>query len=77
VRSSVIDNRGFEPEALEIEETRSFHVLNYNSPGATGALAFSARIVSKLRERGYFANLTKIKDQSTDRLWDFEGLSID
>ncbi len=36
---------GFVPEAVVVEEVRSVHVLNYNSPGATGAPAFSAHLV--------------------------------
>jgi L-2-hydroxyglutarate oxidase len=32
----------------------SFHILNYNSPGATGALPFSAFIVNHLNKQGMF-----------------------
>ncbi len=32
----------------------SFHILNYNSPGATGALPFSAYIVNHLNKQGMF-----------------------
>ncbi len=31
-----------------------FHILNYNSPGATGVLPFSAHIVSHLSKQGLF-----------------------
>ena len=41
VRSSLIDGNGFAPDAIQVEGESSFHVLNYNSPGATGAPAFS------------------------------------
>ncbi len=34
----------------------SFHILNYNSPGATGALPFAADIIHKLDKKGYFTN---------------------
>ena len=34
----------------------SFHILNYNSPGATGALPFSAYIVNHLNKTGIFTN---------------------
>jgi L-2-hydroxyglutarate oxidase len=32
----------------------SLHILNYNSPGATGALPFSAYIVNHLNKTGLF-----------------------
>ncbi|HII04431.1 MAG TPA: dehydrogenase, partial [Nitrosopumilus sp.] len=34
----------------------SFHILNYNSPGATGALPFSAHVVNQLHKAGLFEN---------------------
>ncbi|MFB5616490.1 MAG: NAD(P)/FAD-dependent oxidoreductase, partial [Nitrosopumilus sp.] len=46
IRSSIIDDKGkFAPDVILLENETSFHVLNYNSPGATGALPFSAHIV--------------------------------
>ena len=54
IRSSVIDSNGkFVPDIILEEEGSSFHILNYNSPGATGALPFAAHIVSTLLESGF------------------------
>ena len=59
IRSSVIDDNGkFVPDAILIDDDMSFHILNYNSPGATGALPFSAYIVNHLDTAG----LVKIED---------------
>lgn len=57
IRSSIIDNKGkFAPDVILIENEMSFHVLNYNSPGATGALPFSAHIINHLNKVGLFSN---------------------
>ena len=57
IRSSVIDDRGrFLPEAVLVEGESSLHILNYNSPGATGALPFVAQTLHMLSERGHFVN---------------------
>jgi len=57
IRSSVIDENGkFVPDVVLIEDSMSFHILNYNSPGATGALPFSAHIINRLNENGFFRN---------------------
>ena len=54
VRSSLINKRGeFVPEMLTVENNYSLHILNYNSPGATGALPIAAKVVSGLIKRGY------------------------
>jgi L-2-hydroxyglutarate oxidase len=53
IRSSVIDDNGkFVPDVILIDDNTSFHILNYNSPGATGALPFSAHIVNHLNTKG-------------------------
>lgn len=57
IRSSVINERGkFEPDVILLEEENSFHILNYNSPGATGALPFASQIIQNLDSKGYFSN---------------------
>jgi L-2-hydroxyglutarate oxidase len=57
IRSSIIDDRGkFAPDVILLENETSFHVLNYNSPGATGALPFSAHIVNHLNKTGLIKN---------------------
>ena len=57
IRSSVINERGkFEPDVILMDDSMSFHILNYNSPGATGSLPFSAHIINRLHENGFFRN---------------------
>jgi len=54
IRSSVIDENGkFVPDVILLEKNSSFHILNYNSPGATGALPFSAHIINQLHREVY------------------------
>ena len=72
VRSSLIDSKGFVPEALLLHGNSSFHILNYNSPGATGAPAFSAYIVRMLQEAGHLgSNFHEIPSGD----WSFETAS--
>lgn len=55
IRSSVINENGqFVPDVILEGDSMSFHILNYNSPGATGALPFSAFIVNNLNKQGMF-----------------------
>ena len=55
IRSSVIDNDGkFVPDVILIDDDASFHILNYNSPGATGALPFASHIINHLNKTGMF-----------------------
>ena len=55
IRSSIIDENGkFVPDVIQIDDEASFHILNYNSPGATGSLPFAAHIVNHLNEKGLF-----------------------
>ena len=57
IRSSVIDENGkFVPDVILLEEKSSFHILNYNSPGATGALPFSVHVINQLHQKGLFEN---------------------
>ena len=55
---------------IEIEGKSSFHIVNYNTPGATGAPAYSAFVVKKLREKGI---LTQPKNQK-DSIWNFNKI---
>jgi (S)-2-hydroxyglutarate dehydrogenase len=56
IRSSLIDRYGkFLPDTLVLNDNLSLHVLNYNSPGATGALPMAAMIVSQLIDDGIVA----------------------
>ena len=57
IRSSVINENGkFVPDVILLEEETSFHILNFNSPGATGALPFSAHVINQLHKKGLFEN---------------------
>jgi L-2-hydroxyglutarate oxidase len=70
IRSSVIDKTGrFVPDTLVLERESSLHVLNYNSPGATGALPMAANIASKIIEAGA---LTATMPRS---LWDATAIA--
>jgi (S)-2-hydroxyglutarate dehydrogenase len=52
IRSLLIDKNGnFAAESLLVENESSLHILNYNSPGATGALPFAANIVRQLIQK--------------------------
>jgi len=71
IRSSVIGPNGaFIKEALELTGIHSFHVLNYNSPGATGAPAYTAHLVNKIESLGKFAHLKK-RGAPLRGVWDF------
>ena len=57
IRSSIIDENGkFVPDVVLLDDDISFHILNYNSPGATGALPFSAYIINHLNKEGLFCS---------------------
>jgi (S)-2-hydroxyglutarate dehydrogenase len=76
VRNSVIDNNGFVPEAILVSGKSSLHILNYNSPGATGAPAFSAYVVSKIIDEGNLGNLKRNSNpKSREDGWKFEDAS--
>jgi len=71
VKIEISDKEGkFVPEMLILENDYSLHILNYNSPGATGALPVGAKIVSELLEKGYL-NKSSGKGQS---LWDINEI---
>jgi len=71
IRSTVITPQGkFLPDALEVDNDNSFHIINYNSPGATGAPAYSAFIVKKLQEKGFLDYALKRKKS----FWNFDDV---
>jgi len=71
IRTPVISPEGsLESEKIEIEGKNSFHIVNYNTPGATGAPAYSAFVVKKLQEKGI---LTQPKNQK-DSIWNFNEI---
>ena len=75
IRSSVIDGKGnFMKEAIELETPNAFHILNYNSPGATGAPAYTAYLAGKLMACGKLSSLKK-KTPAANGLWNFETIT--
>jgi len=71
IRSPIITPQGkFLLDVMELENEHSFHIINYNSPGATGAPAYSAFIVQKLRERGFL----DYKEDSKESIWSFDDV---
>ena len=55
VRNSLIDSGGFVPEAVMEQSNHSMHILNYNSPGATGAPGFALYVIRTLNDSGKIA----------------------
>ena len=71
IRTPVISPQGeFVSEMIEIEGKNSFHIVNYNTPGATGAPAYSAFVVKKLQEKGILA---RSKNQKNS-IWNFNKI---
>ena len=70
VRTQIIDGKGtFVPEALVFAGNGSVHIINYNSPGATGAPAFSELLVYKMDEMGFFEGI-KRKTLGERTIWE-------
>jgi len=72
VRSSVIDSAGFIPEAILLRGEASAHIINFNSPGATGAPAYSALVMSQLAQEGRLEGLSPRDKGPLIPGWDFE-----
>ena len=71
IRSPIITPQGkFLLDVMELENEHSFNIINYNSPGATGAPAYSAFIVQKLRDRGFL----DYKEDSKESIWSFDDV---
>jgi L-2-hydroxyglutarate oxidase len=69
IRTPLITPEGkFLSDVLELTTASSFHIINYNSPGATGAPAYSAFVVKKMQDQG-FLDFTKNPKYS---IWNFE-----
>ncbi len=75
VRASVIDRKGnFIKEAIELQGPHSYHITNYNSPGATGSPAYAAWLVNKLKLKGLLDHL-KSRAPPFKSLWSFEKVT--
>lgn len=71
VRASAIDRKGnFIKEAIEIPGPLSYHITNYNSPGATGSPAYAAWLVQKIGSKGYLDLKPRVK--KTRASWNFD-----
>lgn len=72
IRTPIITPEGkFLPDVMEIEGPNSYHILNYNSPGATGAPAYSAYVVKSLQQKGLLDYTTHTKES----IWNFEKIT--
>ena len=68
IRTPIITPQGkFLPDLLEIEGPNSFHILNYNSPGATGTPAYAGYVVKSLQEKGFLQYGTR----KSDSIWEY------
>jgi len=75
VRAQVIDRNGdFIKEAIEIKGPLSYHITNYNSPGATGSPAYAAWLVQKLGSLGYL-DLTRRTSASFKGPWNYDSVT--
>jgi L-2-hydroxyglutarate oxidase len=72
IRNMIVDKNGFIPEAVELWSEGSLHILNYNSPGATGAPAYSASLVASLNSKGYLDEMRPAITRRHEGLWNFD-----
>jgi (S)-2-hydroxyglutarate dehydrogenase len=71
IRTPIITKNGtFLPETLELQSSNSLHIINYNSPGATGAPAYSAYLVQQLSDDG----IIKLDKTPKPHVWNFSKL---
>jgi L-2-hydroxyglutarate oxidase len=71
IRSPIITPQGkFLLDVMELENEHSFNIINYNSPGATGAPAYSAFIIKKLQEKGFL----DYKENRKESIWNFDDV---
>ncbi len=74
IRTPVVNRHGqIVKEAIEVPGPHSYHILNYNSPGATGAPAFAAYLVDRLANRGELDHLRK--SPKPQRVWDWGSIA--
>ena len=69
IRHNLIDRDGFVPEATLIKGDSSIHVLNFNSPGATGAPAYASYLINFLEKSGFLADRLDKSAARPDALW--------
>ncbi len=75
VRAQAIDRNGnFIKEAIEIKGPMSYHITNYNSPGATGSPAYAAWLVEKIGSSGLL-DLRKRTTERSNGTWDYDSIT--
>ena len=71
IRTPVISPNGkFVSDMIEIDGKNSFHIVNYNTPGATGAPAYSAFVIKRLQKNGILDSSIRRKNS----IWDFDKI---
>ncbi|MBI2463462.1 FAD-dependent oxidoreductase [Candidatus Peregrinibacteria bacterium] len=76
IRSILIDPLGnFVKEALEFFTPSSLHILNYNSPGATGAPFYALSLISQLKEKGFLEHLSLLKKKNSET-WSIQTIHL-
>ena len=76
IRSSLVDREGrFVSDTKVIKEDYSIHVLNYNSPGATGSLPMGAPIIDDLLRNGIIKAYSDSKSGEKKSIWDIQKIS--
>jgi (S)-2-hydroxyglutarate dehydrogenase len=76
IRSSLVDREGrFVSDTMVLKDDYSMHILNYNSPGATGALPMGAAIVDDLLSMGIIKNERNDRQTEKKSIWDTEKIS--
>ena len=74
IRTPVVNRHGgIVKEAIEVPGPHSYHILNYNSPGATGSPAFAAYLVDRLANRGDLDHVRK--DPKPQGLWSWDEVA--
>ncbi|OGS51263.1 MAG: hypothetical protein A3K65_08585, partial [Euryarchaeota archaeon RBG_16_68_12] len=74
IRTPVINRKGaIIKEAIEVPGPHSYHILNYNSPGATGSPAFAAYLVDRLAARGDLGHLKR--NPKPQNVWDWDTVA--
>ncbi len=53
----------------------SAHIINFNSPGASGAPAYSAFVVAGLRKDGHLDGFTEKVSGPLIQGWDFKSVT--
>lgn len=69
VRHSLIDNKGFVPEVIIETGQHSIHILNFNSPGATGSPAFSCYLIEQMIRNGLLDNVHINTKSKNSMIW--------